>query len=154
MGDLRTNTYQESGKYTCHGQNGLLDLVLDPSGDLALITDPLEQLLQEIRIWSGTKLGERIDPRLGCVLHDYSFAKMTASELENLRLDLEHNFLVNFPEFSGIKISCGMYTNKIVRISAKLGILGASFLVDDASLSVYNYQIASRIGIHRGPVIE
>ena len=106
-GDLQTNLRIEGGVCKCHGN---LDLVLTPTGDLAIITDPAECIRQRIILWMSTPKGERRDPEVGCLLWDHLHRKVTGSVLKELEVRLARELQLNFPELILKSVKCERVT--------------------------------------------
>jgi len=77
MYDLRTNMDISAGHCHCHSS---LDLVLDATGDLSLISDQ-DELKQRFFLYLATPKGERYDPNVGCSCLDYLHEKNTRGNL-------------------------------------------------------------------------
>jgi len=97
VGDLVVNNgWFEDGEFKCHKR---LDFRLTNYGDMMLTETVYDRTNQEIMNWLGTVPGERLDPRVGCVLHDYMYRRAAVGqsvvgEIENV---LAMNIKVNFP---------------------------------------------------------
>lgn len=89
--------FDKHGSFRCHGN---LDKVLTPNGDQAVVSGDYELLRQSILIWASTPIGEDIDPKCGCILHNYVLAKGTYQNLRSLEIDLLTNMRYNFPDYS------------------------------------------------------
>jgi len=77
----------------CHSS---WDLITTVTGDLALTRDEQENLRQRLLMWMALPHGERIDPRIGCCLHDYFHAKITEPVLRSMELDIENELRAVF----------------------------------------------------------
>ena len=100
--DLKTNMDISAGWCHCHSS---LDLTLDATGDLALISGNNE-LKQRFFIYLATPKGERYDPNIGCSCLDYLHEKNTRGNLRRLEQDLESDISYQFPELSINSITC------------------------------------------------
>ncbi len=102
MYDLRTNMDISAGHCHCHSS---LDLVLDATGDLSLISDQ-DELKQRFFLYLATPKGERYDPRVGCSCLDYLHEKNTRGNLRRLEQDLEADMKYQFPEIIIKTVTC------------------------------------------------
>ena len=84
-GDLRSNFSLGPGLCGCHSS---FDLSLTVTGDLALTADEEENNRQRLLMWMALPKGERLNPNLGCCLHDYFHAKVTNVIYRQLELDI------------------------------------------------------------------
>jgi phage baseplate assembly protein W len=82
-----------------------LDEELTVAGDTALISDLKQRMLQNVGLWISVKLGERFDPKLGCIFHSFLFAQMDPSELSKMEMQVRENLLYNFPRWQFQEIS-------------------------------------------------
>mgnify|MGYP001171410630 CR=1 FL=1 len=102
MYDLRTNMDISAGHCHCHSS---LDLVLDATGDLSLISDQ-DELKQRFFLYLATPKGERYDPNVGCSCLDYLHEKNTRGNLRRLEQDLEADMKYQFPEIIIKTVTC------------------------------------------------
>ncbi len=102
MYDLRTNMDISAGHCHCHSS---LDLVLDATGDLSLISDQ-DELKQRFFLYLATPKGERYDPNVGCSCLDYLHEKNTRGNLRRLEQDLEADMKYQFPEITIKTVTC------------------------------------------------
>ena len=107
-GDLLGNFNLHSGRVGCHSA---WDLITTVSGDIALTRDAAENNRQRLLMWLATPKGERLDPTLGCCIHDYFHQKITSDLPRRLELDMRADLLSVFPELSirNIKIVSNTY---------------------------------------------
>jgi len=97
FGDMRFNgKIFETGICRCHGWG---DLVLNSQGDIDVVTDEEECITQRIIIWMGTHKGERLDPTIGCVIHDYMHKPITSQNMKHLRSDALYQLQSIFPDY-------------------------------------------------------
>lgn len=94
-GDLLGNFDLRGGMVGCHSS---WDLVTTVTGDLALTKDEEENNRQRLLMWMALPKGERIDPSIGCCLHDYFHAKISGHVLKSLELDIENELKTVFPD--------------------------------------------------------
>ena len=92
--DIKTNLDISAGHGQCHSS---LDIVLDATGDIALISGQ-DELKQRFFLYLATPKGERYDPKIGCSCLDYLHEKNTAGNLRRLEQDLESDMDYQFPE--------------------------------------------------------
>ena len=102
MWDLKTNTDIDSGHCTCHS---LLDLVLTPSGDLAVI-DGQDELNQRFFLYLAIPQGEFYDPKVGCFAYDYLHEKNTSSNMRRMEQDIQDDLPYQFPELQVHDVTC------------------------------------------------
>ena len=100
--DLRTNMDISAGHCHCHSS---LDLLLDATGDLALVSGQ-DELKQRFFLYLATPKGERYDPKIGCSCLDYLHEKNTRGNLRRLEQDLEADMKYQFPELAINSITC------------------------------------------------
>ena len=91
-----------AGHCHCHSS---LDLLLDATGDLALISSH-DELKQRFFLYLATPKGERYDPKIGCSCLDYLHEKNTRGNLRRLEQDLEADMKYQFPELAINSITC------------------------------------------------
>jgi len=91
-----------AGHCHCHSS---LDLVLDATGDLSLISDQ-DELKQRFFLYLATPKGERYDPNVGCSCLDYLHEKNTRGNLRRLEQDLEADMKYQFPEIIIKTVTC------------------------------------------------
>ncbi len=101
--DLKTTDAIEGGYSKCHGGR---DLMLTPTGDIALTEDGRDNLMQRLALWALTPKGELADPRAGCSYYAYRHAKMTREELKFLSNDLKADLRYSFPEWTIKDVEC------------------------------------------------
>ena len=100
--DLKTNMDISAGHCHCHSS---LDLLLDATGDLALVSGQ-DELKQRFFLYLATPKGERYDPKIGCSCLDYPHEKNTRGNLRRLEQDLEADMKYQFPELNINSITC------------------------------------------------
>jgi len=100
--DLKTNMDISAGHCHCHSS---LDLLLDATGDLALVSSH-DELKQRFFLYLATPKGERYDPKIGCSCLDYLHEKNTRGNLRRLEQDLEADMKYQFPELAINSITC------------------------------------------------
>ena len=100
--DLATNLDISAGHGQCHTS---LDLLLDATGDLALVSGQNE-LKQRFFLYLATPKGERYDPKIGCACLDYLHEKNTTNKLRQLEQELEADMDYQFPELSVNSVTC------------------------------------------------
>ena len=100
--DIKTNMDISAGHCHCHTS---LDLLLDATGDLALISGQ-DELKQRFFLYLATPKGERYDPKIGCSCLDYLHEKNTKGNLRRLEQELEDDIKYQFPELSVDSITC------------------------------------------------
>lgn len=144
-GDLLTDFSLIGSMFSCHDS---IDLVTTVTGDLALTKDETENNRQRLLMWLATPKGERLDPSIGCCLHDYFHAKMTGSIYRQLELDIESDLKSVFPEMTISDIAVENISdtssgNRIVQVGVTLGDDSIKFLSDFNSSSALNEKINS-----------
>ena len=100
--DIKTNMDISAGHCHCHTS---LDLLLDATGDLALISGQ-DELKQRFFLYLATPKGERYDPKIGCSCLDYLHEKNTKGNLRRLEQELEDDIKYQFPELPVNSITC------------------------------------------------
>jgi hypothetical protein len=137
--DTRCNlNFNKSGQAKCHSGT---DDVITPWGDTAVVSDPEQKMVQKILLWMTTKLGERFDPKLGCVLYEYMFGSFDGSTLKRMEFDLKYNLKYNFPEYIWTSITIQRtisdFDTEALAIFAIVNHTQFSFVVDGPSLLAY-----------------
>lgn len=132
-GDLLSNFNLSSWIVGCHSS---FDLVTTITGDLALTKDDAENNRQRLLMWMALPKGERINPALGCCLHDYFHEKITGNISRRLQLDLQKDLKGVFPDLNIKNIS----VEKIAPLSGGIReILVAITLGDDSLQFIANW---------------
>ena len=96
-GDLLSNFNLHSWLVGCHSA---WDLMTTVTGDLALTRDEAENNRQRLLMWMALPKGERLNPSLGCCLHDYFHEKITGNIGRRIELDLKKDLTALFPNLS------------------------------------------------------
>ena len=135
--DLACNMrFDNRSSFRCHGN---LDYVLTPTGDIGAISGEFNLLKQHILLWASTPLGEDPDPKVGCVLHKYSFGKATSANLRKVEQELVTNLQYNFPEYTitGVRVisAYDALTNTHgIAVTALFNLTEVSFFTNTESL--------------------
>jgi hypothetical protein len=103
MADLLTNFSLDVGDCKCHS---LLDLRVSATGDLALTRDPQQALRQRFLIYLATPKGERLNPNIGCSLHDFTHELNVPNISRKLELYIENDLKTQFPELKVRNVRC------------------------------------------------
>lgn len=101
--DLKCNQKLDGGWSKCHLSR---DLLLTPTGDLALTEDGRDNMLQKLALWVVTPKGELTDPRAGCSLYTGRHSKNTGESLAFLSGDLLADLRYSFPEWMVRRVRC------------------------------------------------
>jgi phage baseplate assembly protein W len=107
MADLLTNFNLEQGSCKCHS---LLDILLSPTGDLALTKTDQQTLRQRFLLYLATPKGERLDPTVGCCLHDFLHEINSPRVTRKLELYIESDLRTQFPELGIKTVRCSPST--------------------------------------------
>ena len=101
--DLKTNDAITGGVSKCHGGR---DLLLTPTGDIALTEDGHDNMTQRLALWILTPKGELTDPKAGNSYYSYRHAKMTRDNMAFLAGDLLADLRYSFPEWQVKGVEC------------------------------------------------
>lgn len=102
MVDLKISGYWQGSDFECRRD---IDLVITPWGDLALTSDPLEELQQALLFYIYTPKGERpAFPHLGSILFEILHNKLTAGNLKRISGAIQKDLRTFFPELKDIMI--------------------------------------------------
>jgi len=119
FGDIALNMDWDEGLCRCHGR---LSPRRTTNGDVAVITDELQCIMQRIAIWMATERGERpLHPDAGCCIRDFFNATMTSANLLDLKAQLRAELADVFPEFRMIEVEVRPLSRNEVQIKANIG---------------------------------
>ena len=145
-GDLLSNFSLGPGMCGCHSS---WDLITTITGDLALTKDEAENNRQRLLMWIATPKGERINPSIGCCLHDYFHAKLSNSIYRQIELDVEADLKSVFPDLTIQNLCIDNISDtegdgsRTIQIGITLGNDSIKFLSDFNSASTVNDSISS-----------
>ncbi len=144
-GDLRSTFELGGGLCSCHKN---WDLSTTVNGDLALTKDEYENNRQRLLMWLALPKGERLNPSLGCCLHDYFHAKVTGVTYRQLELDMRCDLKSVFPDLDikniAVEDISGLSEgNRTIQVGVTLGNDKLRLLADFNSVSAVNDTINS-----------
>ncbi len=106
MVDLKITGYWQGTHFECRRD---IDLVLTPDGDIALTSDPLEELQQALLFYVYTPKGERpAFPNLGSILFEIMHSKLTAGNLKRISGALQRDLRLLFPDLKDVFITASV----------------------------------------------
>lgn len=101
--DLKITGYWTSSGFECRRD---VDLVLTPDGDIAVTTDPEEELHQALLFYLFTPKGERpAFSNIGSILFEILHSKLTAGTLKRLNGALQRDLKLLFPDLQDLLIT-------------------------------------------------
>lgn len=119
FGDIALNMDWGDGLCRCHGR---LSPRRTTNGDVAVITDELQCIMQRVGIWMATERGERpLHPDAGCCVRDFFHARMTSANLLDLKAQIKAELAEVFPEFSLIDVEVEALSRTEVKITSNIG---------------------------------
>lgn len=135
--------FDHHGMAKCHAG---ADEVLTPTGDTTLIRTEGQRIMQSVLLWLSVKLGERFDPKLGCILFKYVFDFADESIYTKMEFDIKENLQYNFPQWNwqSVTVQRARFPDDDV---PKVAILiwvqneSFSFIVDGPNLLEYHAQV-------------
>jgi hypothetical protein len=144
-GDLLSNFSLSGGMCGCHST---WDLTPTITGDLALTKDETENNRQHLLMWLALPKGERLNPSLGCCLHDYFHRKITGTIYRELSLDIGSDLKSVFPEVDIKNIVVESISdlsggNRTMQIGITLGDDDLQFVADFNTITEINDTINS-----------
>lgn len=125
----------------CHGE---IDLMKTQTGDVVMTQTDQERTLQHLLLWLATPLGERFDPKLGCIFYDYLHERLIPSEMAQMERDLMANLEYNFPEFHVLSTRCTFFFDESVAkvyVVIQLSSMDFKLIFDESSLIKYSKQM-------------
>lgn len=124
----------DNGRCRCHGR---LSPRRTPNGDVALITDELECIMQRVAVWYGTERGERpLCPTAGCCIREFFNKPMTRSNLLDLKAELKVELQDVFPEFDLIEVELEPLSRSEVKIYVNIGNYDIEFIGNPGDVNV------------------
>lgn len=144
-GDLLSNFSYSGGLCSCHST---WDLITTITGDLALTKDDAENNRQRLLMWLMLPKGERLDPSLGCCIHDYFHQKMTGTIYRELELDMQVDLKGVFPDLKIRNIQVESISditsgNRTIQCGITLGNDDLKFVANFEELVMINEDINS-----------
>jgi hypothetical protein len=91
-----------TGHCRCHTA---LDICLDPTGDISLITGQ-EEINQRFFLYLAIPKGEFYLPDVGCYAYDFLHEKVTSNNLRRMEQDLLADMEYQFPELAIQSVTC------------------------------------------------
>ena len=146
-GDILCNFDLTGWLIGCHSS---WDLRTTVTGDLALTKDETENNRQRLLMWMALPKGERLDPSLGCCIHDYFHEKITGNVSRRLALDMRSDLKQVFPDLDIKNISIDKVSgleggNTEVVASISLGNDGLQFVANWNEIMSINEEMTSII---------
>lgn len=140
FGDIALNMDWGDGRCRCHGK-------LSPrrtlNGDVAVITNELQCILQRVAVWLATERGERpLHPDAGCCVRDFFHMPMTNSNLLDLKAQIKSELADVFPEFSKIDVEVEALSRSDVKITSNIGNYDIEIIGNPGEISTLQSQLA------------